>query len=513
MNQPNSKISLAIGFGTILVLLLALTHTALSQLATTRSYLEKVIKEYYVKTEQVTILEEAVHDQILKLQQMLFVTDPLVRKQAHSEFSALDKVLLTARSRLLQMNLTPAEQIKLKHTFILIEQTAKIQQQLAQLLLDNQIAEAQVWQREQVFSAQNAAHEAVSDFVTFERNATHQAEQQALQANQEAHLFMSILGGLVLILGGGLTWIFFHRINNFENQLIQLKAAMEATDQAKKVFLANLSHQIRTPLNAVIGMSHLLLETSLNQEQRDLVETVHTSGEAFLKLIDSILRKENAATTPVPKTYKVSATPKPVSTLPVTKMIVELPAAWSPPQPFAPIKPVAETPQEVSKPLLTTEPEKQPTPALRVLLVEDNLVNQKVAQLILKRLGYNSVAIANNGLEAIQAMEQQDYEIVLMDISMPEMDGWEATHRIHERWPPGQRPYIIAMTAYALRGDREACFAAGMDDYVAKPVHPEELAMALERGKATSAATRRRAPASAIKRSRGGNVGAVLPND
>jgi CheY-like chemotaxis protein len=150
--------------------------------------------------------------------------------------------------------------------------------------------------------------------------------------------------------------------------------------------------------------------------------------------------------------------------------------------------------------LPTTEPEKQPTPALRILLVEDNLVNQKVAQLILKRLGYNSVAIANNGLEAIQAMEQQDYEIVLMDISMPEMDGWEATHRIHERWPPGQRPYIIAMTAYALRGDKEACFAAGMDDYVAKPVHPEELAMALERGKATSTATRRRAPASAIKK-------------
>jgi CheY-like chemotaxis protein len=490
MTQPNSKISLAIGFGTILVLLLTLTHTALSQLVTTRSYLEKVIKEHYVKTEQVTLMEEAVHNQILKLQQMIFVTDPLVRKQAYTEFNALDKVLLIARSRLLQMKLTPAEQAKLKHTFILIEQTAKVQQQLAQLLLDNQIAEAQVWQREQVFATQNAAYEAVSEFVTFERSATHQAEQQALQANQEAHLFMSILGWLVLILGGGLTWIFFRRINKFENQLIQLKAAMEATDQAKKVFLANLSHQIRTPLNAVMGMSHLLLETNLSQEQRDLVETVRTSGDAFLKLIDSILREENVETTLVPKTYKVSATPKPVSTFPVTERIAELPTTLFPPPSPCPsqtngINSVLQRQrQRLNKPSLTTEPDNARTAALRVLLVEDNLVNQKVAQLILKRLGDYSVDVANNGLEAIQAMEQQDYEIVLMDISMPEMDGLEATHHIHKRWPPGQRPYIIAMTAYALRRDREACFAAGMDDYVAKPVHPEELAAALERGKA-----------------------------
>ena len=123
------------------------------------------------------------------------------------------------------------------------------------------------------------------------------------------------------------------------------------------------------------------------------------------------------------------------------------------------------------------------TPSLRILLAEDNAVNQKVALRILDKLGYRA-DVASNGLEALEALERQTYDVVLMDVQMPEMDGLDASRRICERWPDESRPRIIAMTANAMIEDREACFAAGMDDYVAKPVHPEELAEALSRARA-----------------------------
>ncbi len=113
----------------------------------------------------------------------------------------------------------------------------------------------------------------------------------------------------------------------------------------------------------------------------------------------------------------------------------------------------------------------------RILLAEDNAINQKVAIQMLKRLGY-SADVAANGREALQALERQSYDIVLMDVQMPEMDGLEAAGRIRELWPCG--PRIIALTAYALEGDRERCLAAGMDEYISKPIQLEELRRALE---------------------------------
>lgn len=115
---------------------------------------------------------------------------------------------------------------------------------------------------------------------------------------------------------------------------------------------------------------------------------------------------------------------------------------------------------------------------LRILLAEDHLVNQKVALLMLERMGYRA-DVAANGLEVLQALHRQPYDLVLMDVQMPDMDGLEASRQICQQWSADSRPRIVAMTANAMQGDREECFAAGMDDYISKPIHPEELKAAL----------------------------------
>ncbi|MFZ5878853.1 MAG: response regulator [Chloroflexota bacterium] len=117
---------------------------------------------------------------------------------------------------------------------------------------------------------------------------------------------------------------------------------------------------------------------------------------------------------------------------------------------------------------------------LRILLAEDHPTNQKLALLTLARLGYRA-DVAANGLEALSALERQPYDVILMDMQMPELDGLEATRRIRARWPGETGPRIIAMTANATREDREACLAAGMDDYLAKPIRVYELVAALNR--------------------------------
>ncbi|MEO8674913.1 MAG: GAF domain-containing protein [Casimicrobiaceae bacterium] len=115
---------------------------------------------------------------------------------------------------------------------------------------------------------------------------------------------------------------------------------------------------------------------------------------------------------------------------------------------------------------------------LRILLAEDNVVNQKLALRLLQQMGYRA-DLASNGLEAVESVQRQVYDAVLMDVQMPEMDGLDAARAITTRWEPSKRPRIIAMTANAMQGDREMCEAAGMDDYLTKPIRVDQLVAAL----------------------------------
>ncbi len=123
---------------------------------------------------------------------------------------------------------------------------------------------------------------------------------------------------------------------------------------------------------------------------------------------------------------------------------------------------------------------------MRILLAEDNLINQQLITRMLDRLGYKADVVAN-GRTAIEALRQHDYDLVLMDVQMPEMDGLEATRSIRAMRVGARQPWIIAVTAGSVQGDQEACFAAGMNDFVAKPVELELLARVLGRYQAAGA--------------------------
>ncbi|NEQ55364.1 MAG: response regulator, partial [Leptolyngbya sp. SIO3F4] len=116
---------------------------------------------------------------------------------------------------------------------------------------------------------------------------------------------------------------------------------------------------------------------------------------------------------------------------------------------------------------------------LRILVAEDNLVNQQLIRQWLSKLGYRP-DIVGNGYEAIDALKRQIYDVILMDVHMPEMDGLTATETICKQWAVKERPHIIALTASAMKGDRDLCMAAGMNDYISKPIHVPDLVAALK---------------------------------
>jgi CheY-like chemotaxis protein len=159
--------------------------------------------------------------------------------------------------------------------------------------------------------------------------------------------------------------------------------------------------------------------------------------------------------------------------------------------------------QTEAKPALVTRHSlRESQNRLRVLLAEDNAVNQLVALRLLERFGH-TVTVAANGKKALEAWEKGGFDAILMDVQMPEMNGWEATRAIREKErSTGGRIPIIAMTAHAMKGDDERCFAAGMDDYLTKPIRTEELMTVLEKVGARKAAREAR-PRAAVRRDAG----------
>ncbi|MER7574503.1 response regulator [Streptomyces sp. NPDC126514] len=138
----------------------------------------------------------------------------------------------------------------------------------------------------------------------------------------------------------------------------------------------------------------------------------------------------------------------------------------------------AET--EPAEPIPASSAASRGLPPLRILLAEDNTINQELALRMLSKIGYAADAVSD-GAQAVEALRQRHYDVILMDVHMPVMNGLEASKAIHHEWPPGRRPRIIALTASAMREDREACTDVGMDDFLSKPIHMSMLADALAR--------------------------------
>ena len=135
---------------------------------------------------------------------------------------------------------------------------------------------------------------------------------------------------------------------------------------------------------------------------------------------------------------------------------------------------------QAHRPLPSADPTMAERFPLKILIAEDNAINQQVARRVLLQYGYAS-DLAANGQEAIEAVERQRYDVILMDVQMPGTDGLEATRRICEMLAPSERPHIVGLTASAMKEDRDACVAAGMDDYVSKPIRPADVKAALDR--------------------------------
>ena len=135
---------------------------------------------------------------------------------------------------------------------------------------------------------------------------------------------------------------------------------------------------------------------------------------------------------------------------------------------------------EINRPRLSVTTQFAQQHPLQILLAEDHLVNQKLMIMILQQLGYQ-IDVVNNGLEVLDAQRKKPYDVILMDVQMPEMDGITATQQICQTWAPGDRPYIVAMTANAMRDDRQRCLESGMDDYITKPVCLEALMQVLSK--------------------------------
>ncbi|NEO84335.1 MAG: response regulator [Spirulina sp. SIO3F2] len=420
--------------------------------------------------------------------------------------------------------------------------------------------------------------------------------------------FLKILTGVIFFFGavfvfvvvktGVLTFQDFLRFTHERHALEKSKATAEAIAKVRSDFLTVMSHEMRTPLNGILGFVELLMRTALTVQQQDYINDIRQSGTTLLTLINKILQlvqldQDNSVVlTPTtcdiaqlleqvlaiarptaqakqlhlgycvannvpPKIWvdvqclqavleqlidnaikftntgevQITVTAPELETVQFTvkdsgpgiapenlteifapfaqrdanlnrqqagsglglslaqKQVTQLGGelwvqstinggatfgfsltAKLPPT-------VAQNPQQDVLPVATSQPEKAHN--IQILVAEDNPVNQKLIQQMLKTLGYTFEVVANGRL-AFEAVQQHSYELVLMDVQMPEMDGLEATQQIRRVYPTPP-PYIVALTAQSLERDRQACFEAGMDDYLSKPVKLQTLDIMLKR--------------------------------
>jgi CheY-like chemotaxis protein len=236
----------------------------------------------------------------------------------------------------------------------------------------------------------------------------------------------------------GLIGCFFHiRRLNRRYRRLQLKATEQArlaedAIRTKHLFLVNMNHDVRTPMNGIMGMASLLHQTPLDKEQRGYIDTIRHCSDTLLNILNNILEGKD------PRPIHRRETPLDAPTIPM---------------------------------LAGRYP-------LRILIAEDNPINLQLALTILGKMCYEPSAVTN-GKEVLDYLAAETIDLIFMDVQMPEMDGLEATRQI--RAGTGQQPVIIAMTANATRQDRNECLIGGMNDYLSKPVNLDELIKMLEK--------------------------------